>query len=138
MGLLKKSKTTFIIILCALVFLMVLVGGYIWMKYEEKEAFLNKQEQRITEFFRYNVPEYKSIKFTYKRSVPTGDLFIHGYINGDRSLAFSAQISLGGGQRNFEGDVSCSDHLDKMFKHENTVSTIEKIKKEQKAKKGSK
>lgn len=105
------------------------------MKHEEKETFLNKQEQRITEFFKYNVPAYKNITFTSSKTVPTGDVFIDGYINGDKKLAFSAQISLGSGESNFEGGGSYSERLDKMFKHEKTVSTIEKIKKEQKAKK---
>jgi Protein of unknown function (DUF1433). len=144
----KEANTTMqtkikLIIILGLIFVTIFaIGGYSWMKHEnevkienEKKAFIDKQEQRITKYFKYNVTSFKEINFTENKQVPTGDFFIHGYINNNKSLDFSAQISLGSGQKNFEADGIYSEKLDKLFrKDEKTVSQIEKIEKEQKDK----
>jgi Protein of unknown function (DUF1433). len=138
-----QRKTKIIIMLCLIFVIIVSTGGYVWMKHEEevkqeneKKAFVVKQEKRIITFFKYNVPSFKKINFTENKQVPTGDIFFHGYINNNKKLEFSAQISLGSGENNFEGGGIYSSELDKLFrKDEKTVSQIEKLEKEQKNKK---
>lgn len=124
----KSSLIVWLIVTCMCIFL---IGGYLFFKHEEKVAFVNKQEKRITLFFKYNVPSYKKTTFTKDKTIPTGSIYIHGYINGDQSLSFSAAIYLADGEENFEGDISYSSKLDSLMrKNMKSVSQIEKIKKE--------
>jgi Protein of unknown function (DUF1433). len=51
----------------------------------------------------YNIPAFKTISFTKDVTVPTGGIFIDGYLNDDKDLYFSAQISFGTSGANFEG-----------------------------------
>ncbi|TGA96575.1 DUF1433 domain-containing protein [Sporolactobacillus shoreae] len=103
------------------------------MKHEEKQTFIKDQEIRITEFYQYNVPSFKAITFTGNRTLPTGSVSIYGYINSNKKLSFSATISLGSGEKNFEADGGFTDELDQLMRKDvKTVSQIEKIKKEQK------
>ncbi|WKB36023.1 DUF1433 domain-containing protein [Terrilactibacillus sp. S3-3] len=136
-------KTKIIIVLCALFVISLTIGGYGWMKHEEqmkqeseKKTFITKQEKRIVKFFKYNVPSFKSITFTGNDTTPTGGLFIDGYINNDKDLNFSAQISLGAGENNFDGDSDYSNKLFKLMRKDiKSVSEIEKIERQQKVKK---
>ncbi|WP_167815078.1 DUF1433 domain-containing protein [Sporolactobacillus shoreae] len=96
----------------------------------EKKAFISKQEKRITEFFKYNVPTFKSITFSGNQTFPTGSVSIDGYINHDKKLAFSATISPAAGEKNFEFQGGETDALGKLYRKDmKSVSEIEKINK---------
>lgn len=129
-----QKITKMIVVLCLIFVTLFAIGGYIWMKHEnDKNTFIEKQEQRITKYLKYNIPNCNAITFTDNNTVPTGDFDINGYINNNEKLGFTATVSLGGGESNFEGTIGYTDKLDKLFRKDvKTVSQIEKIEKEQK------
>ncbi|TGA96574.1 DUF1433 domain-containing protein [Sporolactobacillus shoreae] len=128
-----KQKTYILIILSSLLILATVVSGYFWMQQAEKQAFITKQESRITEYLKYNVPSCKTITFTDNYKLPTGSISIDGYLNNNKILGFTMTVSLAGGETDFEGVGGYTDELDKLFRKDvKTVSQIEKIEKEQK------
>jgi Protein of unknown function (DUF1433). len=105
----------------------------------EKKAFIEKQEKLITKYFKYNIPSYKSITFTGNERVPTGDFFIDSYLNNNKQLYFSAQISNGSGQHNFEGDLTHSNELFNLYRKDmKSLPQIEDLEKKHEEKSESK
>ncbi|WKB36024.1 DUF1433 domain-containing protein [Terrilactibacillus sp. S3-3] len=102
-------------------------------KKNEERAYTEKQEKRITEFYKYNLPSFKTITFTNYNKLPTESVIIHGYINGNKRLTFSSTISLARGETNFEAQGGYTDELYKLLRKDvKSVSEIEKLKNEQK------
>lgn len=100
------------------------------MKHDEKkeaeEKYYNQQKERITLYMKYNIKEFKNIKFTEIEKNPMDGYDISGYLNDDKKLSFTAGIS-SIDNFNFEGDMLYSDKLDKkLIKNSKSVSEIKK------------
>lgn len=100
------SKRTKIIILAMVTALFILVGLF-FIKHQENQAFFNDQEQKITIYLKYNIPDFNTVTFTNEEFNPIG-ISIDGYINNDKNLSFTAGKDV--------KIFSSSEELDKMFK----------------------
>ncbi|MGW7776537.1 DUF1433 domain-containing protein [Staphylococcus xylosus] len=121
-------------VLCTLIIfisIILIIGGvYLKMKHDEKkeaeEKYYNQQKERITLYMKYNIKEFKNIKFTEIEKNPMDGYDISGYLNDDKKLSFTAGIS-SIDNFNFEGDMLYSDELDKkLIKNSKSVSEIKK------------
>ncbi|MGW7885400.1 DUF1433 domain-containing protein [Staphylococcus xylosus] len=121
-------------VLCTLIIfisIILIIGGvYLKMKHDEKkeaeEKYYNQQKERITLYMKYNIKEFKNIKFTEIEKNPMDGYDISGYLNDDKKLSFTAGIS-SIDNFNFEGDMLYSDKLDKkLIKNSKSVSEIKK------------
>lgn len=87
------------------------------MKYQEKQheqnQYFTEQEKRVKKYIEFNTPEFESIKFTKRDVSPMGIPYIEGYINNDKTLAFSADVEPN--DRNFEGSLGMSKKLRQMM-----------------------
>ncbi|MCG2202935.1 DUF1433 domain-containing protein [Staphylococcus epidermidis] len=67
-------------------------GGYLKIKHEEKEKYYDKQKERIIIYMKYNVKNYKEIKFEEHKENPLDGFVITVYINNDNTNTFSAHM----------------------------------------------
>lgn len=100
------SKQTKIIILVIVTMLSIL-GGFLFIKNQENQAFFNDQKEKITIYLKYNIPDFNTVTFTNEEFNPIGTS-IDGYINNDKNLSFTAGKDV--------KIFSCSEELNKMFK----------------------
>ncbi len=100
------SKQTKIIILVIVTMLSIL-GGFLFIKNQENQAFFNDQKEKVTIYLKYNIPDFNTVTFTNEEFNPIGTS-IDGYINNDKNLSFTAGKDV--------KIFSCSEELDKMFK----------------------
>lgn len=100
------SKQTKIIILVIVTMLSIL-GGFLFIKNQENQAFFNDQKEKVTIYLKYNIPDFNTVTFTNEEFNPIGTS-IDGYINNDKNLSFTAGKDV--------KIFSCSEELNKMFK----------------------
>lgn len=128
-----------ILIFIVLISIILIVGSiYFKMKYDDKEEkeqkYYDEQKGRIELFMKHNVKGYKTIHFSEMKRNPMDGYDISGYINNDKESSFTAGIR-SVENFNFEGDITSSAKLEKMYKkNTKSVSQIkkEKSKKEEK------
>ncbi|MBN6824980.1 DUF1433 domain-containing protein [Staphylococcus caprae] len=128
-----------ILILITLFGIVLIIGGiYFKMKYDEKkekeQQYYDVQKGRIELFMKHNVKGYKTIHFSEMKRNPMDGYDISGYINNDKESSFTAGIRSVENFK-FEGDITSSAKLEKMYKkNTKSVSQIkkEKSKKEEK------
>lgn len=105
------SKQTKIIILVIIIMLSIL-GGFLFIKNQENQAFFNDQKEKVTIYLKYNIPDFNTVTFTNEEFNPIGTS-IDGYINNDKNLSFTAGKDV--------KIFSCSEELNKMFKEPRKV-----------------
>ena len=82
-----------ILIFIILISIGLISGGvYLKIKHEEKEKYYDKQKERIIIYMKYNVKNYKEIKFEEHKENPLDGFVITGYINNDNTNTFSAHM----------------------------------------------
>ncbi|WFO04718.1 DUF1433 domain-containing protein [Staphylococcus aureus] len=115
----KSLMIVFIIII------LILVGIFLKMKYDEKKYY-DEQKERIIIYMKYNVKGFKEIQFEEQKENPMDGYSISGYINNDKKLSFTAGIrSIDDFQ--FDTDISYTDELGRKFiKNPKSVSEIKK------------
>ena len=124
------NKKIFLTVIILISIILIVGGVYLKMKYDEKkekeQQYYNEQKERIILYMKYNVKNFKNIEFIEMKKNPMDGYDIDGYINNDKDLSFSVGIrSLDDFQ--FDGDIACSDKLDKLFiKNPKPVSEIKK------------
>ncbi|MEJ7222072.1 DUF1433 domain-containing protein [Staphylococcus epidermidis] len=129
----KKIIFTIIIIIC----IVLIVGdAYFKMKYDEKKEseakYYDEQEKKITLFLKYNMKDFRGIKFTeYKRN-PMGNFVFKGYVNDDKNKNFTA-TAYHDDDYQFEGTIGWSEGLSELEKVD--LKSVSEIKKEEKNKK---
>lgn len=118
-----------ILIFIILISIGLISGGvYLKIKHEEKEKYYDKQKERIIIYMKYNVKNYKEIKFEEHKENPLDGFVITGYINNDNTNTFSAHM-WSKDDYQFEYLSSYSDKLDRMMIEK--TKTVSEIKKEQ-------
>ena len=122
-----KIKT---LVLLILVIEIIGSSGYLKMKNdkqkEQEEKYYDKQKERITLYMKYNVKDFKAIKFTEIKKNPMDGYAIIGYINNDKGKIFTAHIGQFDNYQ-FEDVLSTSSELESMMKSkEKSVSVIKK------------
>lgn len=130
-----EKKHKIIITVIAVLLLAIITGGYFMHQAKIKEqerAFWAVQKPRIEKFYKYNYKDVHSVEFGDTRVLPTKTHVIEGYINGDKSLSFSASVDP---DTKFEAQGTDSAALYEHIKDEyqfksKTVSQIEKEEKE--------
>ncbi|AYY62352.1 MULTISPECIES: DUF1433 domain-containing protein [Staphylococcus] len=82
-----------ILIFIILISIGLISGGvYLKIKHEEKEKYYDKQKERIIIYMKYNVKNYKEIKFEEHKENPLDGFVITVYINNDNTNTFSAHM----------------------------------------------
>lgn len=120
-----------ILIFIVLISIVLIIGGvYLKMKNdkqkEQEEKYYDKQKERITLYMKYNVKDFKAIKFTEIKKNPMDGYAIIGYINNDKGKIFTAHIGQFDNYQ-FEDVLSTSSELESMMKSkEKSVSVIKK------------
>ena len=118
-----------ILIFIILISIGLISGGvYLKIKHEEKEKYYDKQKERIIIYMKYNVKDYKEIKFEEHKENHLDGFVITGYINNDNTNTFSAHM-WSKDDYQFEYLSSYSDKLDRMMIEK--PKTVSEIKKEQ-------
>ncbi|WP_410250288.1 DUF1433 domain-containing protein [Listeria marthii] len=87
--------------------MLSILGGFLFIKNQENQAFFNDQKEKITIYLKYNIPDFNTVTFTNEEFNPIGTS-IDGYINNDKNLSFTAGKDV--------KIFSCSEELNKMFK----------------------
>ncbi|WP_376701268.1 DUF1433 domain-containing protein [Listeria marthii] len=87
--------------------MLSILGGFLFIKNQENQAFFNDQKEKVTIYLKYNIPDFNTVTFTNEEFNPIGTS-IDGYINNDKNLSFTAGKDV--------KIFSCSEELDKMFK----------------------
>ncbi|MGY3779244.1 DUF1433 domain-containing protein [Isobaculum melis] len=122
-------------------FILLLLGGYQFMKHQEnqeveqqkiEQIFWDEQKVRIEEYIKYNFNDIESITFTKTDKTPMS-VGIHGYVNGDeKKLYFIAPIY--NEEDKFDTDLTTVSKLGKLAKnisHFFSVTEIEELESEQ-------
>lgn len=133
-----KRKTKIQIILSILLIIpFVTLGGYFYMKHQEKEL-MQEQKPRIEKFLYYNFNNIKSVTLTNTYTNPTGVIHIEGYINGDKSLTIDAPIDKNGVEivNGTGSNRLYDDYLKDEFRYKS--KNVTEIEAEEKAKKKEK
>ena len=82
-----------ILIFIILISIGLISGGvYLKIKHEEKEKYYDKQKERIIIYMKYNVKNYKEIKFEEHKENSLDGFVITVYINNDNTNTFSAHM----------------------------------------------
>ncbi|MCG1210178.1 DUF1433 domain-containing protein [Staphylococcus epidermidis] len=82
-----------ILIFIILISIGLISGGvYLKIKHEEKEKYYDKQKERIIIYMKYNVKNYKEIKFEEHKENPLDGFVNTVYINNDNTNTFSAHM----------------------------------------------
>ncbi|WP_376740026.1 DUF1433 domain-containing protein [Listeria marthii] len=87
--------------------MLSILGGFLFIKNQENQAFFNDQKEKVTIYLKYNIPDFNTVTFTNEEFNPIGTS-IDGYINNDKNLSFTAGKDV--------KIFSCSEELNKMFK----------------------
>ncbi|MGY3779251.1 DUF1433 domain-containing protein [Isobaculum melis] len=116
----KKKRMIIIVIF------LVLLGTYFLKKEFDKKKLIESEGPRIEKYLKYNFKDIKSVTFTDVVMNPTGIPHIHGYVNDDAHLGFSAGIY----DEHYEADFSwynseISPESNNLYKNK-TVTEIEK------------
>ncbi|WP_332871281.1 DUF1433 domain-containing protein [Staphylococcus caledonicus] len=102
------------------------------MKYDEKKEkerrYYNEQKQRIELFMKYNMRDFKNIKFIEQKRNPMGNFVFKGYINNDKTKSFTATAYYVDDFQ-FEGTIGWSRGLNELEKAD--LKSVSEIKKEQ-------
>ncbi|WP_410407126.1 DUF1433 domain-containing protein [Listeria marthii] len=92
--------------------MLSILGGFLFIKNQENQAFFNDQKEKVTIYLKYNIPDFNTVTFTNEEFNPIGTS-IDGYINNDKNLSFTAGKDV--------KIFSCSEELNKMFKEPRKV-----------------
>lgn len=110
---LKKRKS----IISFSMIILIIGGSLIFMNYQEKKndkaQYFTEQENRVEKFLSYNIPEYKSVRFTKRYFTPMGIAHVDGYINSDKKLSFSASVSPN--TNNFEKAIIVTEEFEQLM-----------------------
>lgn len=96
-----------------IIIILILVGIFLKMKYDEKKYY-DEQKERIIIYMKYNVKGFKEIQFEEQKENPLDGFVITGYINNDKTNTFSAHMWSEDNYQ-FEYISSYSDKLDRMM-----------------------
>ncbi|MBF9306736.1 DUF1433 domain-containing protein [Staphylococcus epidermidis] len=129
----KKIIFMIIIIIC----IVLIVGGaYFKMKYDEKKEseakYYDEQEKKITLFLKYNMKDFRGIKFTEHKRNQMGNFVFKGYVNDDKNKNFTA-TAYHDDDYQFEGTIGWSEGLSELEKVD--LKSVSEIKKDEKNKK---
>lgn len=129
-----KRKTKIQIILSILlIILFVTLGGYFYMKHQEKEL-IQEQKPRIEKYLKYTYNNINNITLTGTYTNPTGVIHIEGYVNNNKKLWIDAGVS---GKNGVEvvntSEELDNDYLKKEFLYKS--KNVTEIEAEEKAKK---
>ncbi|GGC95746.1 DUF1433 domain-containing protein [Enterococcus wangshanyuanii] len=96
-------------------------------KKKNNDMKMDVQKKRIEKYIKYNYEDINIITFTDSKRVPTGGTYIHGYVNNDKKLSFTAWLTPEVFQGQFSYDL---DGLGKKIKFDKEKS-IENIEREE-------
>lgn len=95
---------------------------------EAEKEYYNEQEKRITLFLKYNMKDFKNIKFIDHKRNPMGNFIFKGYVNNDKNKNFTATAYYQDDFQ-FEGTIGWSQGLNELEKSD--LKSVSEIKKEQ-------
>lgn len=96
----------------------------------KEEEFVNNQKKRIELSLTGNYRGIKSFSYTKTEKIPTGVIIVHGYVNGDPDLNFSAFLTP---YEDYEAGGTESSSFADTF-HANKLKKVSELLKEQKEK----
>lgn len=106
------------------------------MEYDEKKEseakYYDEQEKKITLFLKYNMKDFRGIKFTEHKRNQMGNFVFKGYVNDDKNKNFTA-TAYHDDDYQFEGAIGWSEGLSELEKVD--LKSVSEIKKEEKNKK---
>lgn len=116
--------------------LLIIVSAYfIRHDYEKKvydreeKRFIAVQQKRVSLYVHENVDNVKSITFTDYERLPAGNYAVYGYINHDKELEFSADITASSNFK-YNGDLNSNDAFDRLKHDINKRKSVDQIIKE--------
>ncbi|WP_263926363.1 DUF1433 domain-containing protein [Staphylococcus epidermidis] len=102
------------------------------MKRKSQKQNIMMNKKKITLFLKYNMKDFRGIKFTEHKRNQMGNFVFKGYVNDDKNKNFTA-TAYHDDDYQFEGTIGWSEGLSELEKVD--LKSVSEIKKEEKNKK---